>query len=458
AVCIGIMSFMIVDVILKRPEHLISAVGIILIILIMFITSHDPAAIKWKTIFSGLLLQFIFALMILRTSWGYEAFKWLAARITDYLSFTYEGAKFVYGENFGEHFFAFGVMSIIIFFSATISVLYYLGWMQIFIEKIVWIIMNGMGTGAMESLHAAVNIFVGWGEALMIVQPLLHKMTTAEIHAVMTNGFSTVAGSTLGVYISYGAPANHLISASFLSAPAALVITKLTFPDRLDDRIEKKKIPKIPRTGGGIMDAASSGAVAALMIIGHIIVNVIALVSLLEFINAVLLWFGERIGLGPPDYAPLTFQLLCSYVFWPLVYILGVPASDCKIVARMVGVKVFVNEFIAYKDLGNVVRNRLALQNYNETRISKRSEMIATYAICGFSDFVALGIMVAALTSIDPSRKNEILKCGPRALVSGIMACFMTACMAGKTFIKVMWTRCVTFVSFFSKHMLKSTP
>ncbi|KAK7484553.1 hypothetical protein BaRGS_00024185 [Batillaria attramentaria] len=430
----GIVYFLVVDVALRRPASLVSAAGIAVLVVLTFLGSHAPKQVRWRTVGWGLLLQFIFALLVLRTTWGRAAFKWLAARMTEYMNYTDSGAAFVFGPSFRDHFFAFRVMSTIIFFSASISILYYFGVMQVVIKAVSKVMQVTMGTGAMETLHAAINIFCGWAESLMVVRPFLESMTLPELHAVMTNGFATVAGSTIAAYISYGVPANHLISASFMSAPAALALSKISFPS--DCRARKRvKVDDIPR---------------------HILVTVIAFISLLAFVNATLEWFGARIGLVPPDYPPLSFQLICSYLMWPVAFLLGVRMPDCRVVARLIGIKIFVNEFVAYADLGTVRANRLALENHvmnngtwrflgvgddvellgtNTTLlggvISPRSETLATYALCGFSDLVALGMMTAALSTVAPSRRPHVLQVAPRALITGITACLLTAAMAG---------------------------
>ncbi|KAL3865700.1 hypothetical protein ACJMK2_043062 [Sinanodonta woodiana] len=447
---LAVVIYIILDVLIKRPRNAISAVGLFVFVLVMFFFSKHPDKVIWRPVLSGLLLQFIFALIVLRSTWGYYAFDWLGDRITDYMKYAEAGSKFIFGEGFMEHYFVFQVMPVLIFFSATIGILYYLGWIQVLIEKIAFMMEYTMGTAPMETLHAAVNIFVGWGETLTIIWPLLDKMTLSELHTVMTNGFATVAGSTLGVYIMYGAPANHLLSASVMSAPAALAMSKLFYPETVKNKNREDEC-KIPKLGSGIIDAASIGAVGAISIVAHILVSVIAFISLLEFVNVTLQWFGDRVGLTPPDYPSLTFQLICSYIFWPMAYLMGVEPEDCSVVARMVGIKTFVNEFIAYEDLGIVKRNREAFGSYNGTWhkdnsgniileslnqtlkggiMSIRSEMIATYALCGFSNVVALGIMIGAMTAIAPNRKQDILSTSFRALLSGCMACFMTACIA----------------------------
>ncbi|XP_052808155.1 solute carrier family 28 member 3-like [Mya arenaria] len=451
-----VLVFVLVDVCRRRPASLISLVGMAVFTLAMFFFSTDPRQVTWRPVLWGLLLQLIFALVVLRTSWGYAAFLWLGDRVTDYLGYTFAGSTFVFGQA-TKDIFAFSVMPVLIFFSASIAILYYLGVIQVLIEKIAFVMQISLGTSAMESLHAAINIFVGWAEAITVVRPYMLEMSLSELHTIMTNGFATVAGSTLAIYILYGAPANHLLSASVMSAPAALAMSKLFYPETRENRRKKAIPPRIPKLGTGIIDAASIGAVGSISIVAHILVSVIAFFALLAFVNATLEWFGDRVGLSPPDYPALSFELICSYVFWPIVFLMGVAPEDCRVVARMVGIKTFVNEFLAYEDLGKVRNNRvqfmkelasnpnttwtwdsssnLVLQGTNMTFvggvISPHSEMVATYALCGFSNVVALGIMIGALAAVAPDRKSDILGVSIRALISGSVACFMTACIAG---------------------------
>ncbi|XP_048733363.2 solute carrier family 28 member 3-like isoform X2 [Ostrea edulis] len=413
-ICV-IVIYITTTVFLTDPSRLIPVAGLLIFTFVLFFFSKDPEQVSWRPVLWGFLLQMIFALIVLRTSWGYGAFDWLGKRVTEFLDHTDNGARFVFGDGFMEHFFAFKVMSVIFFFSAVISILYYIGWMQILIEKMAWVMQYSLETSAMESLHAAVNVFVGWAETTTIIKPLFDKMTLSELHTVMTNGFATVAGSTLVIYILFGAPANHLISASVMSAPAALGISKLFWPETKESRRDTSNDAcVIKREGRNIMDAASIGAITALPIVAYILASVIAFFSLLGFVNSTLVWLGERIGLILPDYPPLTFQLICSYLFWPLVFLMGVESRDCCVVARMVGIKTFINEFLAYEDLGK-----------------EHSVVIATYALCGFANLTALGIMIGALTAIAPDRKEDIVRVSFRAMISGCFACFMTACIAG---------------------------
>ncbi|GFR74710.1 solute carrier family 28 member 3 [Elysia marginata] len=421
----ALVIYVVIDSAIRRPQNLVSLVGVF--------------------VFTGIMLLF-----------STRPDKWLADRVTDYLEHTNRGAQFVFGYSFTDHYVAFKVLPCIIVFSATISILYYLGAMQVAISVVTAVMRFTLDTGPMETLHAAFNIFVGWAETVPVVKPLIDGMTLSELHAVMTNGFATVSGGTLAAYILYGAPANHLISASFMSAPAALSMSKLFYPEN-SRRKRTQKAPEIKSTERGIIEAASSGAISAIPVIAYILVHLIAFLSILDFVNDTLAWLGARVGVAPPDYPVLSFQYVSSYLMWPIALLMGVEVADCRHVARMLGIKVFVNEFLAFEDLGIMRANNQIFQNYTQTSanatwhwtqtddivldatgqvlpggaISERSAIIATYALCGFSDLVALGIMIGAFSAVAPSRRRDFLRVAPRALVSGVAACFLTAAMAG---------------------------
>lgn len=452
----ALVSYVVIDSAIRRPYNLVSLLGIFAFTCIVFVFSTRPEKVRWRPVVGGILLQFVFGFLVLKTQSGLLTFQWLADRVTEYLEHTNRGAAFVFGKSFTDHYVAFKVMPCIITFSATISILYYLGVMQVAISVITSIMRLTLDTGPMETLHAAFNIFVGWAETVPVVKPLLDDMTLSELHAVMTNGFATVSGGTLAAYILYGAPANHLISASFMSAPAALAISKLFFPENSNKK-RTQKAPDIKSTEHGVIEAASSGAISAIPVIAYIVVHLIAFLSILDFINDTLAWLGARVGVAPPDYPVLSFQFISSYLMWPLAWLMGVEVADCRPVARMLGIKVFVNEFLAFEDLGIMRANNRIFQNYTESlvnatwhwtptddivldatgqvlpggAISERSATIATYALCGFSDLVALGIMIGAFSAVAPTRRRDFLRVAPRALVSGVTACFLTAAMAG---------------------------
>ncbi|CAH1792459.1 unnamed protein product [Owenia fusiformis] len=474
-----VIVILIVEVALKNPYNLTSAAGLVVYVLLFYIFSYSPAKVKWTPVLMGLLLQFIFALVILRTWWGYEAFKWLGDRVTEFLAHTNAGAQFVFGDAYQAHFFAFSVLPTVVFFSTAISVLYYLGWMQTVIKGVALVMQHCMGTTAAESLNAAGNIFIGQSEAPLMIRPLIKDMTRSELHAVMTGGFATIAGSVLAAYILFGVPANHLLSASVMSAPAALAMSKLFYPETEKSRTTAKDVRTMEKPPEkNIVAAASSGASMSVKLVANIAANLIAFIALLAFVNATLTWLGHRVGLEKPDYPELTFQLICSYLLWPFAFLMGADSQDCRQVASLIGTKTFINEFVAYGDLGVLIENKRVsdmwydqFHNPNDTTVhqvistqddilftnvmlngtapkdliynlgtnvtliggilTRRSEIIATYALCGFANLGSIGVMLGALGAMAPNRKPELASIAVRAMIAGNVACFMTACIAG---------------------------
>ncbi|XP_074659195.1 solute carrier family 28 member 3-like [Tubulanus polymorphus] len=454
-VVIGVILVLVFEVGLKNPRNLISLSGVAVYITLFYIFSKHPARVKWRPVFWGLGLQFIFALLILRTVWGYAAFDWAGKRVSEFLAHADAGAEFVFGEAYIDHPFAFKVLPVIVFFSATVSVLTYIGIMQIVVQKIAWFMQKVMGTTAAESVNAAANIFISQSEAPLMIRPLIPHMTRSELHSVCTGGFATVAGSVMAAYIEFGVPANHLLSASVMSAPAALAMSKLFWPETrtsktTTDHVRNMEKPK----EGNILEAASNGASASIKLVAGVAVNLIAFISILHFINSSLMWLGARVG-----YPYLTFEMICSYVLWPFSFVMGVDMSDCRAVAGLIGIKVSINEFVGYAALSTLIENRKTFQKYiaatgngsvvyhnddvileswNKTLIggfmTVRSETIATYALCGFSNFGSIGVMLGALGAMAPNRRQDISRVVLRAMIAGNVACFMTACIAGLLF------------------------
>lgn len=452
-VLLAVVIYVIIDIAIERPSNLISVAGLLIYIILFYLTSVNPTKVNWHTVFWGIAMQYVFALLILRTQWGYEMFKWLGDRVTEFLEHTMAGVLFVFGDTYYQHFFAFKVLSIVAFFFMTINILYYLGVMQAVIKVLGRFLAFCMGTTPAESINAAANIFVSMTESPLMIKPFLDGMTKSELHAVMTGGFATIAGSVLGAYISFGVPANHLISASVMSAPAALAISKLSYPEVEVTKSSSKDFDKIEKsTEHNIIEAASNGATSSIKIIGAIAVNVIAFLSLLSFLNATLTWLGLRLG-----YDYITFEWVCSYLLFPISYFMGIETDDCRKVAELIGIKTFTNEFIAYGKLKDLIANDKSLTNYtnfyNTTDwywrkgdiilpqdgdailtggvISEKSVIITTYALCGFANFGSIGITLGGLGALAPRRKPELAQMVVRAMICGNAACFLTACIAG---------------------------
>ncbi|XP_071829074.1 solute carrier family 28 member 3-like [Apostichopus japonicus] len=409
----------------ENPEQLISGVGLFFFIFTTFIFSKYPRQVKWRPVIWGLVLQFLLALFILQTRAGYEMFNWLGDVVQMFLDFSDEGAKFVFGDpQYLDHFFAFKVLPVVIYFSTCISVLYYWGAMQYVIKKIAWLMERTMQTSASESLNAAGNIFVGQTEAPLLIRPMLKDMTKSELHAVMTGGFATIAGSVLGAYIAFGISASHLLSASVMSAPAALAIAKLFYPETEKSRFKTMEEIDLPKgEQRNVIEAASYGAATAIPLALNIAGNLIAFIAILALLNGILGYLGGLVGVDE-----LSFEFICSYVFAPLAFLMGVQWKDCRLVAELLGLKTFLNEFVAYERLAEIIQNR---ETGEGETISIRSEVIATYALCGFSNFSAIGIQLGGLTPMAPSRASDLADVAMRALIAGSTACFMTACVAG---------------------------
>ncbi|XP_041965942.1 sodium/nucleoside cotransporter 1 [Alosa sapidissima] len=422
-----IVAWLVVDT-SKRPQQLISFAGICMFILILFLFSAHRTAVSWRPVFWGLGLQFAMGLFVIRTEPGLIAFKWLGDQVQIFLNYTKAGSEFVFGTELTQ-LFAFQTLPIVIFFSSIMSVLYYLGIMQWLIMKISWVMQVTMGTTATETLSVAGNIFIGQTEAPLLIRPYLNDMTQSEIHAVMTGGFATIAGSVMGAFINFGIDAAHLISASVMAAPCALAISKLSYPETEESKFKNSKNVKVD--GGGeqnILEAASGGASTSIGLVANIAANLIAFLAILAFVNAALAWFG-----GLVNYPELTFQLICSYVFMPVAFMMGIPIEDAYVVAELIGTKLFLNEFIAYEKLSELKNNRL--NGLTAETISIRSETICTYALCGFANFSSLGIVIGGLSSICPARKNDISRLVMRALLTGTCVSLINACIAGLLFV-----------------------
>ncbi|XP_048753861.2 solute carrier family 28 member 3-like [Ostrea edulis] len=453
AVFVFLTAYIIVDVLLDYPENAVSIAGLAIYIILFYVFSKNPAKINWRPVFWGFAIQYIFALIILRTQWGYGAFQWLGDRITEFLNYSNAGAIFVFGELYTNHFFAFKVLPVVVFFYTVTSVLYYLGVMQVVVKRMGMFLSFCLGTTPAESLNAAGNIFVGMTEAPLMIQPFLEDMTKSELHAVLTGGFATIAGSVLGAYINFGVPANHLISASVMSAPAALAISKLAYPETERSKTKSNDYDKMGKsTDRNVIEAISSGAGNSVKVVAAIAVNVMAFLCVLEFVNMTLTWFGDRVGVEH-----LSFQLICSYVFYPIAFFMGTEVPDCRRVAELIGIKTFTNEFVAYTELSHLIENKKNFTDYtahwnsssdwyyqgediilpyvNQTLkngiISAKSEVIATYALCGFSNFGSMGIFLGGMSALVPSRRGDLSKLVLRAMIAGNVACFLTGCIAG---------------------------
>ncbi|XP_077905803.1 sodium/nucleoside cotransporter 2 isoform X2 [Ictidomys tridecemlineatus] len=447
ACVVGLILWLVLDT-AQRPEQLISFAGICMFILILFVCSKHHSAVSWRTVFWGLGLQFVFGIVVIRTYPGFIAFQWLGDQIQIFLNYTVAGSSFVFGDMLIQNIFAFQTLPVILFFGCMMSILYYLGLVQWVVQKIAWFLQFTMRTTSTETLVVAGNIFVGMTEAPLLIRPYLADMTLSEIHTVMTGGFATISGSVLGAFISFGIDASSLISASVMAAPCALALSKLVYPEVEESKFKSVEGMKLPHgKEKNILEAASNGATDAIGLVANVAANLIAFLAVLAFINAVLSWLGEMV-----DIHGLTFQVICSYVLRPMVFMMGVEWADCPIVAEIVGIKFFINEFVAYQQLSQYKDKRLSgVEEWIEGEkqwISVRSEIITTYSLCGFANLSSIGITLGGLTSIIPQRKSDLSKIVIRALFTGACVSFISACIAGILYVpRGAESDCVSFLN-----------
>ncbi|XP_071792716.1 solute carrier family 28 member 3-like isoform X2 [Asterias amurensis] len=405
--------------IVNEPERLRSLFGLLCMLIISFVSSKYPSMINWRTVFWGLWLQLFLGILILRTQPGFDAFNWLGHEVETFLNYTNVGAEFVFGPTpLAAHQFLLVVLPVIIFTSAVFALLYYWKVMQVLIEALARIMHFTMGTSGAESFATASNIFVGMTVAPLAIKPYLNEMTKSEMHAVIVGGFATIAGSVLAIFISFNISAPHLLAASFMSAPAALVTAKMFLPETKTPQTAKSasvQASKAPESNA--LEAMYVGATDGLKICGYILANILAIISVLAFVNAALEWLGSLVNIEA-----LSFQLICRYLLYPLAWLLGVEAKDCMVMAELIGIKAFLNEIVAYQAMGEYVANG---------QLTRRSEVIATYALCGFANLGSIGVMMGGLIPLVPHRKSEISKLCVRAFLAAMIALFMTACVAG---------------------------
>ncbi|NJK48463.1 NupC/NupG family nucleoside CNT transporter [Candidatus Gracilibacteria bacterium] len=400
-------------------EHLISLFGLVVFVGIAYLFSVNRAAIRWPTVLWGISLQLILALFILKTPIGLAIFEWLGNLVQQFLDLSDVGAKFVFGDSFAEHFVAFKVLPTIVFFSSFITILYYYNILPRVVSAIAFVMMRSMKTSGAESLSCAANIFVGQTEAPLLVKPYVASLTLSELHAVMTGGFATIAGGVMAAYISMGTSATHLIAASVMSAPAALAISKIFYPETEIPKTTGELNIQIEKTHVNVIDAATSGALDGLKLALNVAAMLIAFLGLVALVNAILGWLGQPLGLPK-----LSLEWMLSYLMAPIAWLIGVPWVDCPKVAILLGKKTILNEFIAYLDLSEMVKG-------DTPQISERAKILATYALCGFSNLGSIGIQIGGISAIAPQRQHDLAKLGLRAMIAGSLACFMTACIAG---------------------------
>lgn len=400
-------------------ERFISFIGLLSMVGIAYLFSTNKKSINWKTVGSGICLQIVFGLLILKTPFGASIFEGARDVFTGVLNYTNEGSKFIFGSltdynKIGFLFFTM-VLPTIIFMSALMSILYHMGVMQFVIKITAKIMMKVMGTSGAESLASAANIFAGQTEAPLVIKPFIGSMTKSEIMALMTGGMATVAGGVLAAYVGMGIDAGHLLAASVMSAPAALVCAKLLVPETENSETAGTLDLDLPKTSVNVVDAAASGAGEGLKLALNVGAMLLAFIALIAMLNGILGGIG-----GWFSFPQLSLELITGYLFAPVAWILGIPWADCFVAGSLLGKKIVLNEFVAYLELQKVM-----------STMSPRSVTICTYALCGFANFSSIAIQIGGIGTIAPNRRQDLAKLGMKSLIGGTLACLMTACIAG---------------------------
>ncbi len=407
-------------------ERLISLFGLLVMIALAFAMSADRRKVDRRLVAAGVGLQFLLALLVLKTGPGQVLFGYIGAFFTALLNYVDAGSSFVFGEAFGEHFFAFKVLPTIIFFSALMGVLYHLGLVQYAVAAFAWVMQRTLRTSGAESLAAAANIFVGQTEAPLVVRPYVASMTRSELMALMVGGFATIAGGVLAAFVGLGIDAGHLVAASVISAPAALLVAKIMQPEVEASKTLGKISVEIERTATNVVEAAANSTLDGLRLALNVAAMLIAALGLIALVDGALGLLGQGVGyiLGMEG-LEWSLSAALGYLFAPFAWLMGIEAKDCLLAGELLGKKMVANEFVSYVQLSQWI------QPGSGVELSQRSVVILTYALCGFANFSSIGIQIGGIGGIVPERRRDLARLGFRAMLGGSLACFMTACVAG---------------------------
>ena len=401
-----------------------SVLGIVVLLIIAVLFSNNRKAINLRTVLGALAIQIGFAALILYVPFGRDALQATANGVSNVIAYGNEGINFVFGgladpsKNAG-FIFAVKVLPIIVFFSGLISVLYYLGIMQVVIKVIGGALQAELGTSKAESMSAAANIFVGQTEAPLVVRPYIKNMTQSELFAIMAGGTASIAGSVMAGYAGMGVPLTYLIAASFMAAPAGLLFAKILFPqtEQFNDKQPETDDSEKPTN---VLEAMAGGASAGMQLALNVGAMLIAFVGLIALINGILGGVGGWFG-----YGDLTLQSIFGWIFKPLAYLIGVSWDESAIAGQMIGMKLAVNEFVGYLEFAKYLQPDTAVV------LSEKTKAIITFALCGFANFSSIAILIGGIGGMAPNRRGDVARLGLKAVVAGTLANLMSATIAG---------------------------
>ena len=400
-----------------------SILGIVVLLVIAVLFSNNRKAINLRTVLGALAIQIGFAALILYVPFGRDALQATANGVSNVIAYGNEGINFVFGglsdpSNAG-FIFAVKVLPIIVFFSGLISVLYYLGIMQVVIKVIGGALQAALGTSKAESMSAAANIFVGQTEAPLVVRPYIKNMTQSELFAIMAGGTASIAGSVMAGYAGMGVPLTYLIAASFMAAPAGLLFAKILFP-QTEQFTDKQPETDDSEKPTNVLEAMAGGASAGMQLALNVGAMLIAFVGLIALINGILGGVGGWFG-----YGDLTLQSIFGWIFKPLAYLIGVSWEESAVAGQMIGLKLAVNEFVGYLEFAKYLQPDTAVV------LSEKTKAIITFALCGFANFSSIAILIGGIGGMAPNRRGDVARLGLKAVVAGTLANLMSATIAG---------------------------
>lgn len=432
------------------------ALGVAFLLAVCFLLSANRKAINWRLVGMGLSLQVVLAILILKVPLINRLFDFVAGFFQQVLKFTEKGAEFMFGSivtdmNTFGYIFAFQVLPTIIFFSALSAILYYLGILQWIIYGVAWVMKRSMHLSGPESLAAAANVFIGQTEAPLIVKPYLENFSRSEILCLMTGGMATIAGGVFAAYVGFlGGDdpqqqlffAKHLLTASIISAPAAIVAAKMLYPE-VDEKPIEDQMEMSGDVGSNLLDAISKGTTDGLKLAVNVGAMLLVFTALVYMLNIIFMGMTDAVnyiavslfGDGVGDwnqwisdstngrFEGFSFTYILGLLFAPVAWLLGTPAEDITLIGQLLGQKTVINEFVAYAEF-NTMREA-------GVQLNPKSVLIATYALCGFSNFASIGIQIGGIGAIAPGQRKTLSEFGIMALIGGTVACFLTAALAG---------------------------
>ncbi|MGA9567658.1 MAG: nucleoside transporter C-terminal domain-containing protein [Candidatus Korobacteraceae bacterium] len=406
--------------------RLTGVLGILTILLFAYLFSTDRKAIRLKTVIIGLVMQFVFAVLVLRVGWGERIIAVAGDAVTRLLGYSFVGSEFVFGplgskvSKYG-FFFAFQVLPIIIFIAAFFAILYHYGVMQFIIRQLAKVMMRFMGASGVESMDVAASIFMGQTEAPLTIRPYLATVTQSELMVIMTAGMAHISGAVMGAYIAYGIEARHLLAAVIMTAPGTILIAKMLVPETEQPRtVGKLDDIQFEPKESNVLDAAAKGTTDGLRLALNVAAMLISFLALIALLDGILGGVHNFLAAHGMPWFPGKLETIFGVVFAPIAWLIGVPWHDCLSVGNLLGTRMVLNELVAFTMLGA-----------EKTALDPRSVTIATFALCGFANFSSIGIQIGGLSALAPNRRHDLARLGFRAMLAGTMANLMSASIVG---------------------------